>query len=200
MIASTRPATMRPDDLRSSTTLHRMPTLSAPNTLSAEPPVRLRATPLTAAAFAPFGWVVEAGSGAGQPVNDGSSQRTESPGPLALTADGGQACLAVFRARARDPQGPWQVLERHARGSQTFVPLAGARCVVLVALGADAPDPATLAAFSVSGQQGYTLHPGIWHHGLLALDDGDFVVIERRGALLDCDEARLPQPVQITLD
>jgi ureidoglycolate lyase len=160
----------------------------------------LRALPISADRFAPYGWLITADGHTGRAINDGSSLRVDDVGELHLTAQAGVPCLAVFRAQARDPRGPWQTLERHRLGTQTFVPLAGARCVVLVALGAEAPDPATLAAFVVRGDQGVTLRAGTWHHGLLALDDSDFVVIERRAAAVDCDFATLPSPVTLQLD
>jgi ureidoglycolate lyase len=160
----------------------------------------LPALPITAAAFAPYGWLACAEGHAGREINDGSSLRVDDVGELALTAHGGAPCLAVFRAQARDPRGPWHTLERHRLGTQTFVPLAGTRYVVLVALGNDAPDPDTLAAFFVLGDQAVTLRAGTWHHALLALDDGDFVVIERRAEAVDCDIAELPQPVALQLD
>ncbi len=160
----------------------------------------LQARPITADAFAPYGWVVDpAAHAAGAPINAGTSLRLDGFGALALTADGGAPCLAVFRARAQAPQGPWQVLERHRLGTQTFVPLAGARCLVVVALGDAAPDPTTLTAFVVGGRQAFTLHPGTWHHGLIALDDGDFVVVERRAATEDCDVVHLAVPVHVQL-
>jgi ureidoglycolate lyase len=164
-----------------------------------KPEPSLPALPITAAAFAPYGWLVSAEGQAGRAINDGSSLRVDDVGELALTAQGGAPCLTVFRARARDPRGPWHTLERHRLGTQTFVPMAGTRYVVLVALGNDVPDPATLAAFFVRGDQAVTLRAGTWHHGLLALDDGDFVVIERRAAEVDCDVAELPAPVALQL-
>ncbi len=155
--------------------------------------------PITAEAFAPYGWLASAEGQAGRPINDGSSQRVDGVGELALTAQGGAPCLAIFRAQARDPRGPWQVLERHRLGTQTFVPLGGVRYVVLVALGDAAPDVATLAAFIVNGRQAVTLHAGTWHHGLIALDSGDFVVIERQAADVDCEFATLPMPLHLQL-
>jgi ureidoglycolate lyase len=119
------------------------------------------------------------------------------PGGLDLHAHGGQPCVAVFRARAQALAGPWRLLERHRLGTQTFIPLAGARCVVLVARGQTAPDLATLAAFAVHGAQGFTLHADTWHHGLIALDAGDFVVIERCAAEVDCEFAELALPVTL---
>jgi ureidoglycolate lyase len=173
--------------------------------------VELELQPLSAAAFAPYGEVigipaagaratVDAAHAGGLPVraiNGGTSQRFDMPGGLDLHAQGGEPCVAVFRAQAQALDGPWRVLERHRLGSQTFIPLAGARCVVLVARGDAAPDPATLAAFAVDGAQGFTLHADTWHHGLIALDEGDFVVIERRGDTVDCEFAELAPPVTL---
>lgn len=163
----------------------------------------VQAHPISREAFAPYGWLIDASSHTGLAINDGSSQRVDGQTELALTAAGGQACLAVFKAAARDPAGPWQVLERHSLGTQTFVPLNGVRYVVLVACASqpvsDRPDESTLAAFVVSGHQGITLRAGTWHHGLLALEAGDFVVLERHAAEVDCSTAQLQQPVRIVL-
>ena len=100
----------------------------------------LRATPISAERFAPYGWLADADAATGRPINDGSSQRIDDVGELQLTADGGAPCLALFRAQPRDPRGPWQVLERHRLGTQTFVPMGGARYVLLVALGDAQPE------------------------------------------------------------
>ena len=80
---------------------------------------------------------------------------------------------------------------------QTFVPLAGARCLMLVALGDEAPQAHTLAAFWVSGQQAVTLRAGTWHHGLIAPKGGDFVVVERAAAAADCDTVELNPAVLV---
>ena len=163
----------------------------------------LTARPIDRESFAPYGWLIEAPAGqaatAGRPINGGSSLRIDGLSELALNAAGGVPCLSLFVAAPRDPAGPWHEMERHVLGTQTFVPMNGARCVVLVAGGDSAPDPSTLAAFLVSGRQGITLRPGTWHHGLMALDGGDFVVIERQAAPVDCEIAQLAEPVRIAL-
>jgi len=160
--------------------------------------MRLSLQPLTAEAFAPYGRLVCGGQAAGRPINAGTSLRLEAGDGLRLLDEGGAPTLAVFRAQAQDAPGPWRTLERHRLGSQSFIPLAGARSVVLVALGAHAPEPGTLAAFLADGRCGYTLHAGTWHHGLIALDAGDFVVLERGAAQVDCEFAELPEAVWVT--
>lgn len=157
----------------------------------------LRPEPITAEGFAPYGWLASAEGRPARSINQGSSQRIDDIGELALTAEGGTPCLALFRAQAQELRGPWQLLERHRLGTQTFVPLGGVRCVVLVATGDAAPEPATLAAFTVAGHQAVTLRAGTWHHALIALDAGDFVVIERAAAQPDCELATLLEPITL---
>lgn len=154
--------------------------------------------PLTAQAFSPYGEVLNLFAPAHQTINQGTSGRLNLPAGLDLAGDQGQAVLAVFHALAQNPEGPCHMLERHQRGSQTFVPLTGARCRLLVALGHDQPDLVTLQCFEVSGQQGFTLHKGTWHHPLMALDDGAFLVLERRGPTEDCEIHSLPVSVRLS--
>ena len=162
----------------------------------------LVAQPLTAHAFAPFGTVISAEGLSGRPINAGTTMRFDVIADLQLTLGGGTPLLAVYRASARKFPLPLVEFERHARGSQAFVPMAGARFVVVVARG-DAPLTAEgLHAFTVEGTQGVVLAPGTWHHGLLARDAGDFVVLERNapvGELVDCDVVRLEVPVELAL-
>jgi ureidoglycolate lyase len=60
-----------------------------------------------------------------------------------------------------------------------------------------APSADVLAAFVTDGLQGVTLAPGTWHHALLAVDAGDFVVVERAGPEVDCDTCAVGTPVVV---
>lgn len=149
-----------------------------------QPSVIITAQKLTAAAFAPFGDVIEA-AGAAAPLqaNQGTAERYDDVARLELTRDGGQPSLSLFRVR-QPTILPFalKLMERHAQGSQTFIPIGGATYFVVVAPAGKAPGPGDLRAFTASGTQGINLRPGIWHHPLLALRAGDdFVVIERAG-------------------
>jgi len=170
--------------------------------------MELPVQPLNVTAFALYGEVIgipAASRPGAAPANDlpvraingGTSQRWDMPGSLQLHTQGAEPCVAIFRAQAQALAGPWHLLERHRLGTQTFIPMGGARCVVLVARGESAPEADTLAAFAVDGTQGFTLHADTWHHGLIALDAGDFVVIERRAAEVDCEFAELAEPVTL---
>lgn len=151
---------------------------------------RLVAKRLTAAAFAPYGDVVTSAGQAGFAINAGTSMRVEMPQPDVL-GHGGRPSLSVFRASATRLPLALRELERHRLGSQTFLPLGGTPFAVVVALGEARPDAETLAAFRIAGDCGVTFRRGVWHHPLLALADGDFAVLERRGTGIDCEVSAL---------
>jgi ureidoglycolate lyase len=152
---------------------------------------------LTAHDFAPYGEVLELAEGPWHSIHSGTSERCDLPSQLELTRHGGLPALSTSRVHAQPLAGPWKMMERHLWGSQTFVPLQAGRWVVLVARGHTHLDPGTLAAFAVSPQQGITLHAGTWHHPLIALDPGLFLVIERRGAAMDREVVPLDPAVRI---
>ncbi|MDD2544873.1 MAG: ureidoglycolate lyase [Burkholderiaceae bacterium] len=157
----------------------------------------LAPVPLTPQAFLPFGTVLQAPPSPGRAINQGSAERFDLVDDLQLASQGGRAQLALFRAQARRFPLGVQEMECHRLGSQTFVPLGLLRFVIVVAVAGSPPGAADLHAFVANGRQGITLAPGTWHHALLAVDAGDFVVVERAAASVDCDIVRLPAPRQV---
>lgn len=157
----------------------------------------LVAAPLTPDAFQAFGTVLQAPAGSGRPINAGSSERFDLVDDLQLGAEGGRAQLALFRAQARRFPLSVQELECHRLGSQTFVPWGLCRFVVIVARAGEPPAASALQAFVTDGRQGVVLAPGTWHHALVAVDAGDFLVIERAASVVDCEIHRLDSPVRL---
>ena len=121
--------------------------------------------PLTAAAFAAFGDVLEA-AGPHRLINDGMCQRFDDLARLDMID--GRAGVAIFNARTRHLPYEFSLVERHPLGSQAFVPLHQQPFLVIVA-----PDqagiPGTPRAFLTNGAQGINLHRGTWHGVLTPL-------------------------------
>ena len=138
--------------------------------------------PLTAEAFKAFGDVIEASNSAQRfTINQGFAERFHQLAHVDVTQDGGQPAISIFKAKARPLPLQLSVLEKHPFGSQAFMPLSGDAYLVIVALGGDTPDMTTLKCFSATAQQGVNYAKGTWHHPLLALQDGDFLVVDRAG-------------------
>lgn len=165
--------------------------------------LHLMAQPLTAEAFAPFGSVLEVPCqgprAVARSINGGNALRYDLLADMQLTAEGGVPMLAIFRAQARSFPLAITEMERHRLGSQTFVPLGTKRFVIVVAAAYSSCGAADLRAFVANGQQGVVLAPGTWHHALLAVEDGDFVVVERGAEVVDCEVHAMCMPMQLGL-
>jgi ureidoglycolate lyase len=125
--------------------------------------MELIATPLTAAAFAPFGDVLAA------PADPG---RVYFPDGLANGRPSAALSLSLSRLTPAALPLRSALLERHAFSSQTFLPLSVSRYLVIVAPpGADGgPDAGAVRAFVAGPGQGITYRAGTWHHGMTVLD------------------------------
>ena len=140
---------------------------------------RLAPRPLEAGAFAPVGIVIETAGRAAEPINSGTTQRFSDLAALDLRAADRDPVVGIYVAQARAFPLRIAKLERHRQAAQVFLPLGLQRFVVVVAPGGESPQWRQAVAFVTSPGQGVSLHRGCWHHGLIALGDGDrFAVIE----------------------
>ncbi len=138
--------------------------------------------PLTRAAFAPFGDVIEADGARHFEINDGSTTRFHDLARVDVEAEGGHALVNIFRARPLPMPLTIAMVEKHPLGSQAFVPLEAAPFLTVVAPPGDAVAPADLRAFLARGGQGVNYARGVWHHPVIALGrETDFLVIDRGG-------------------
>ncbi len=163
------------------------------------PPLTLAAEPLTRAAFAPFGDVIETDGAEHYPINNGTTERYHDLARIDVSEAGGRVLLNIFRGQpVSDNPAALSLMERHPLASQSFVPLAGRRFLVVVAPPGAPPSPGDLRAFLARAGQGVNYARGVWHHPLLALDEvTDFLVVDRGGPGHNCDEVPLAAPVAV---
>lgn len=149
----------------------------------------LRPEPLTAAAFAPYGDVLEVGTAKEiRHINYGNTERYHDIARLDLNGDNGTPLVSIFRSKPLPRPIQIKVMERHPLSSQAFYPLNQHPFMVVVAE-AGAFNPARLRAFLAGPQQGVNYAKGTWHHYSLALDRVcDFLVIDRGGPEKNLDE------------
>ena len=163
--------------------------------------VTLTPRPLTRAAFAPFGEVIETAHAESRLVNDGNARRFHDLAAIDVAEGGGRPLLNIFRARPLAPPIPIRLMERHPLGSQAFVPLGSRPFLVVVAPPGEAVAPEALRAFRAEDGQGVNYRRGVWHHPLLALGgESDFLVIDRGGPGENCDFFRFDPETEIVLD
>ena len=138
--------------------------------------------PLTRAAFAPFGDVIETGGAQHFEINNGSTTRFHDLARVDVAAEDGHALVNIFRARPLPMPLTIAMVEKHPLGSQAFVPLDAAPFLVVVAPPGETVAPAALRAFLARAGQGVNYARGVWHHPVIALGrETDFLVIDRGG-------------------
>lgn len=166
------------------------------------PAQTLKVEILTCDAFKPFGDVLEPRDN--PLVINQDRCRKYSDLTSVATDDQGHATMHIYKTARIDHSYQLDLLERHPLGSQTFMPLAGQRFLVVVAessVSMDTPDLSSIRCFLTNGRQGITYHPGVWHHPLLSIDAGeDYLVIDRKGPGDNCDEVLMPSEQRYLLD
>ncbi|MEL6452256.1 MAG: ureidoglycolate lyase [Pseudomonadota bacterium] len=159
---------------------------------------KITAQPLTAAAFAPFGDVLDCAGAPDKMINAGLCERYHDRARLDF--GDGRAGVSLFQATPRALPYTLDLLERHPEGSQCFVPMSAHPFLVTVAADEDGA-PGTPQAFLAAPGQAINLHRGTWHGVLTPLHaPGLFAVIDRIGAGPNLEEVALDPAYTVSSD
>ncbi len=155
----------------------------------------IKAQPITAETFAPYGELLTPRSKADRMINAGRCERHHAL--ATVERNGGEAIISIFRSEPISLPYDCPLLERHPLGSQAFVPLHSDPWLSVVA-----PDeggrPGAPLAFLVPAGMGVNLRAGVWHGVLTPLDRAaDFLVVDREGEGVNLEEVQI-EPVTIT--
>ncbi|BAU90227.1 ureidoglycolate hydrolase [Methylorubrum populi] len=150
--------------------------------------------PLTQAAFAPFGTLIDRAGVAPRPMNAGKARRFHDLAQVAVAGVGGRVVIGAVEADPYTLPLRLSLVERHPLGAQAFIPLDAAPFLVVVC-----PDeggtPGRPRAFLTAPGQGVCYAPGTWHGVLTPLDrPQDFWVIDRDGPGVNLEEHRFGEP------
>ena len=162
----------------------------------------LKAVPLTAEAFAPFGDVIQMAGTTPRMINEGTCERFDDLAPVDVLANSGRPLISIFKAAPRPLPFEVRVLERHPLSSQAFYPLDGVPFLVVVAEDGDTDTPWSrrIRAFLAAGNQGVSYRRNTWHHALLAIGQtSHFLVVDRGGPGKNCDEVVVDPTILVTV-
>jgi ureidoglycolate lyase len=154
--------------------------------------------PLTKAAFAPFGDVLEADPQTMRLINGGTTERFHALATAEAEGEGASVILNIFRGQARSFPYAVDMMERHPFGSQSFTPLSGRPFLVVVSAD-EGGKPGEPQVFLASAHQGVNYRRNVWHHPLMAIGEAcDFLVVDRAGPGNNLEEFFFDAPFTIT--
>lgn len=156
---------------------------------------QLSLSPLTQAAFEPFGDVIQVQDLPSVVINQGNCSRYSDLATLDFSE--GRAGISVFHAKCYSSPLTLSMLERHPEGSQAFIPMSSDPFLVIVAADEDGR-PGTPLVFLTDGLQGVNYHRNVWHAVLTPIQgNGLFTVVDRIGEGPNLQEYWLETPFQI---
>ncbi len=155
----------------------------------------IKTQPLTAHAFAPFGDVLEITGDPTVMINQGKCARYSDLAKLDFSD--GQAGINMFKSEICTLPCQLDMMERHPKGSQAFIPMGNQPFMVVVANDQNGA-PVNPQAFITAAGQAINFHRNTWHGVLTPLHaPGLFAVIDRIGAGKNLEEHHFKTPYLI---
>ena len=138
--------------------------------------------PITKENFSKFGDVITTDDIKPLEINDGYAKRFDGIANLNTSKDNGETTICIFSALKRSFPMKIDMMEKHPLGSQAFVPMKETTFLVFVAPKGGKPNLNEVEAFIVPPGIGVNYNPGTWHFPLIATEDMNFLVVDRKGS------------------
>jgi len=157
------------------------------------------AKPLSRAAFAPFGDVIDTDWDDHFPINQGKCERYHDLAKVEAEGPNARVLISIFKGTPYDFPLRLAMVERHPFGSQAFMPLSPAPFLVVVCPDA-AGGPGEPHAFVTRPGQGVSYRRNTWHGVLTPIGaNQDFLVVDRGGDGNNLEEHFFAEPWTVTL-
>jgi ureidoglycolate lyase len=114
-------------------------------------------------------------------INDGYAKRYDGIANLDAKKDDGESIISIFSALKRSFPMKVNMMEKHPLGSQAFIPMKETTFLAFVAPKGDRPDLNKVEAFIIPKGVGVNYNAGIWHFPLIATENMNFLVVDRKG-------------------
>ena len=144
--------------------------------------ITINPKPITKENFSKFGDMITTANIKPIEINEGYAKRFDGIANLNTSKDNGEATISIFSALKRSFPMKIDMMEKHPLGSQAFIPMKQTTFLALVAPVGDKPDLNKIEAFVIPPEIGVNYNPGTWHFPLIATEDMNFLVVDRKGS------------------
>tara|TARA_X000000368_G_scaffold232615_1_gene183736 strand:- start:108 stop:602 length:495 start_codon:yes stop_codon:yes gene_type:complete len=132
--------------------------------------------------FAKFGELITTDDIKPININDGYAKRFNDIANLDTSKDNGETVISIFSALKRTFPMNIDMMEQHPLGSQAFIPMKETTFLSFVAPSDSKPDLNKIEAFIIPPGLGVNYKIGTWHFPLIATEDMNFLVVDRKGS------------------
>ena len=131
--------------------------------------------------FAKFGELITTDDIKPISINDGYAKRFDGIANLDTLKNNGETTISIFSAVKRTFPMNIDMMEQHPLGSQAFIPMKETTFLSFVAPNSDKPDLDKVEAFIIPPGLGINYKTGTWHFPLIATENMNFLVVDRKG-------------------
>ena len=131
--------------------------------------------------FAKFGELITTDDIKPISINDGYAKRFDGIANLDTAKNNGKTTISIFSAIKRTFPMKIDMMEQHPLGSQAFIPMKETTFLSFVAPNGEKPDLDKIEAFIIPPGLGVNYKTGTWHFPLIATEDMNFLVVDRKG-------------------
>ena len=143
--------------------------------------ITINPKPITKENFSKFGDMITTSNIKPIEINEGYAKRFDGIANLNTSKDNGETIISIFSALKRAFPLKIDMMEKHPLGSQAFIPMKQTTFLVLVAPEGNKPNLNKIEAFIVPSEIGVNYNPGTWHFPLIATENMNFLVVDRKG-------------------
>ena len=141
----------------------------------------IKPVPITKENFSKFGEVITTENIKPLEINNGYAKRFDEIAKIDTSSQEGETTISIFSALKRSFPMKIDMMEKHPLGSQAFIPMKETIFLTFVAPQGEKPNIEKIESFIVPKGKGVNYKAGVWHFPLIATEDMDFLVVDRKG-------------------
>ena len=130
--------------------------------------------------FSQYGQLISTKDISSENINSNTTKSFYDLADIEILGDDNQCRVNIFKAKKRKFPLEINMLENHPFSSQTFIPLQKTTFIVIVAPISNIPDLNSIEAFQIFAEEGINFKPKVWHFPLIAIEDSNFLTIDKK--------------------
>ena len=130
--------------------------------------------------FSQFGQLISTNDVKSENINSDTTKSFYDLVDIEILGENKQCRINIFKAKKRQFPLEINMLENHPFSSQSFIPLQNTSFIVVVAPISKTPNLELLEAFKVPSEEGINFKPKVWHFPLIAIEDSNFLTIDKK--------------------